>query len=180
METLFIIILVVLVVGGFVTMIGGEIEKEREKERRRKAREEKYRRRQLERQMRYAQWQRLRHEFDELKKTEEFRRWKNEEYLCQDKKCAWCKRPIGLHTQYTHVDHIEPLFYGGDNSASNLVLTCSACNKAKGYKTRGYNDNWDGDKYNRVGRNARPSWIAVNKYDDELDGSGSHLDNSKL
>lgn len=151
--------------------ISEDLERERKKKERREAREEKYRRKQLERQYRYDRWQRLRGEFDELKKTDQFRRWKNEEYICQGKKCAWCKKPIGLHTQYTHVDHIAPLFYGGDNSASNLVLTCSSCNKAKGYKTRGYNDSWEGDKYNRTGHNAKPSWITPNKYDDELDGA---------
>lgn len=146
----------------------------KEKERKRKAREEKYRIKQLEKEMRYARWQKLRHEFDELKETDQFKRWKNEEYICQDKRCAWCKKPIGLHTQYTCVDHVVPLFYGGDNSASNLVLSCSSCNKAKGYKTYGYNDSWEGDKYSRTGHNTKPSWIKPNKYDDEL-GRASEL-----
>lgn len=145
--------------------IGSKISEECERARKEKEREERYRKRQL----RYSRWQRLRHEFDELKKTDQFKRWKNEEYVCQDKKCAWCKNPIGLHTHYTHVDHVVPLFCGGDNSASNLVLTCSSCNKAKGYKTYGYNDSWESDKHNGIGYNAKPSWIAPNKYDDELD-----------
>lgn len=169
MEVFLYIILAIFMVGGIVGKIQEDRERERKKKERREAREERYRKKQLEKQLRYDRWQRLRHEFDEAKTTDQFRRWKNEQYLCQDKKCAWCKKPIGLHTQYTHVDHVVPLFYGGDNSASNLVLTCSSCNKAKGYKTYGYNDSWEGDKNNRVGRNAKPSWIKANKYDDELD-----------
>ena len=168
MAFLYILLAIFLCVGA-VAEFGSRREEERKRKERREAREEKYRRRQLEKEVRYARWQKLRHEFDELKETDQFKRWKNEQYLCQDKRCAWCKKPIGLHTQYTHVDHIVPLFYGGDNSASNLVLSCSDCNKAKGYKTYGYNDSWEGDKYNRTGHNTKPSWIKPNKYDDELD-----------
>ena len=157
-------------ISGVVGKIQEDRERERKKKERKEAREERYRRKQLERQLRYDRWQKLRHEFNELKETSQFRRWKSEQYLCQEKKCAWCKKPIGLHTQYTHVDHIVPLFYEGDNSASNLVLTCSGCNKTKCYKTYGYNDSWDGDN-NRTGRNAKPSWITPNKYDEELDGT---------
>lgn len=169
METFFLVILALFMLVGIIVKILDDVERERKKKERREAREERYHKKQLERQRRYDRWHRLRDEFDELKKTDQFRRWKNEEYICQNKKCAWCKNLIGLHTQYTHVDHIVPLFYGGDNSASNLVLTCSSCNKAKGYKTYGYNDSWEGDKNNRTGRNTKPSWITPNKYDDELD-----------
>ncbi len=118
---------------------------------------------------RYERWWRLRYEFEELKKSERFKKWKREQWICQKKRCAWCKRLIGLNTPYTHVDHVVPLFYGGTNATNNLVLTCSRCNKTKGFKTRGYNNKENGSGKERKGGNKKPNWIRENRYNKGLD-----------
>ncbi|MBR3138555.1 HNH endonuclease [Candidatus Saccharibacteria bacterium] len=121
-------------------------------------------------------WKALRDEFEELKKTDLFRKWKEEEYICQDKKCAWCKRYINIHLPCTHTDHIKPLITNGDNSLSNLVLTCSRCNRIKGTKGRGYNSTMNKEYYN-----AKPSWIKPNKYaEEELSDSYEYLYDNEL
>lgn len=111
----------------------------------------------------YERWKALRKEFEELKQTELFKQWKEEQYYhCQNKKCAWCRRYIDIHKPYTHVDHIKPLIADGDNSLSNLVLTCSRCNRTKGTKAKGYNNSM-----NKGYSNSKPYWIKPNKYEDE-------------
>jgi 5-methylcytosine-specific restriction endonuclease McrA len=30
------------------------------------------------------------------------------------------------------IDHIEPIYYGGNNEIDNLVLACRKCNRSKG------------------------------------------------
>lgn len=47
-------------------------------------------------------------------------------------KCAYCKETC---TDEYHIDHKLPLFHGGDNSFSNLALSCPHCNLSKGTLT---------------------------------------------
>ena len=91
--------------------------------------------------------------------------WKKEQYTCQEKKCAWCKKFIKLYDLRTHIDHVKPLIFDGDNSLDNLVITCADCNKNKGTKGKGFNSAMDGGKLNAV-----PWWIKPNKYACEDDG----------
>jgi 5-methylcytosine-specific restriction endonuclease McrA len=55
------------------------------------------------------------------------------EYLLEKwgRKCAYCGR-TGLPLQ---VEHIVPKSRGGSNRASNLTLSCQACNREKGSRT---------------------------------------------
>lgn len=47
----------------------------------------------------------------------------------QHYQCFWCGCPIDMSA---HLDHLIPLFYGGDNRRRNLVASCKNCNLTKG------------------------------------------------
>jgi 5-methylcytosine-specific restriction endonuclease McrA len=55
-------------------------------------------------------------------------------FALQEGRCYYCfatlTTPEG--TVECHRDHFEPLFYGGINSISNIVLSCASCNTRKG------------------------------------------------
>lgn len=52
-------------------------------------------------------------------------------YELQKGKCACCSKPLGGDF---HMDHIVPLFLGGEHSDSNIQLLRSTCNLKKGAK----------------------------------------------
>ncbi len=107
---------------------------------------------------RIERWKTKRLEFEEQKKTDFFKDWKREQYYCQNKQCAWCRKPIDLYSPNTHVDHIKPLMWWGTNEYTNLLLACKECNEEKGDSTVG----WAGGK-NISGENSRPTWIKSNR-----------------
>lgn len=37
--------------------------------------------------------------------------------------------------QQHELDHVIPLFLGGENSEGNIVVACRRCNRSKGHKT---------------------------------------------
>ena len=45
-------------------------------------------------------------------------------------KCAYCEKD--LDTNSATIDHILPKFKGGHNVKSNMVCSCSKCNRSKG------------------------------------------------
>ena len=45
-------------------------------------------------------------------------------------KCAYCNKE--LDTKSATIDHIVPKFKGGHNVKSNMVCSCSKCNRSKG------------------------------------------------
>ena len=45
-------------------------------------------------------------------------------------KCAYCDKE--LDTKSATIDHIVPKFKGGHNVKSNMVCSCSKCNRSKG------------------------------------------------
>ena len=45
-------------------------------------------------------------------------------------KCAYCNKD--LDTKSATIDHIVPKFKGGHNVKSNMVCSCSKCNRSKG------------------------------------------------
>ena len=45
-------------------------------------------------------------------------------------KCAYCNKE--LDTKSATVDHIVPKFKGGHNVKSNMICSCSKCNRSKG------------------------------------------------
>ncbi|MBO7657114.1 HNH endonuclease [Candidatus Saccharibacteria bacterium] len=111
----------------------------------------------------FEEWKQKRLEFEELKKTPLFKKWKKEEFKCQHGRCAWCGRKISLYDSRTQIDHIVPLYYDGDNSLDNLVICCLDCNRFKGAKYRGFNSSMDNSK-----TNFKPQWIEHNRYTDDL------------
>lgn len=72
-----------------------------------------------------------RKEFEALKRTPEFKRWKQRQYKVQRGKCAWCIRRMPPTFQKVHTDHALALFQGGSNKYSNLVLSHAYCNMKK-------------------------------------------------
>lgn len=49
----------------------------------------------------------------------------------QKKRCASCKAKVSKY----HIDHINPISKGGDNSKWNIQILCAACNLRKAAKT---------------------------------------------
>jgi len=45
-------------------------------------------------------------------------------------KCAYCDKE--LDTKSATIDHIVPKFKGGHNIKSNMICSCSKCNRSKG------------------------------------------------
>lgn len=109
----------------------------------------------------FDEWKRKRVEFEKLKELPLFWAWKREQYRCQDKKCAWCKKYLFSGNVKIHVDHVKPLIYDGTNDLSNLVVACADCNCHKGARTEGFNEGMRDRKQNSV-----PSWIKHNSFSD--------------
>lgn len=55
--------------------------------------------------------------------------------ILQNDQCCQFKDPISNHicgsTRFLEIDHIQPIWAGGDNAADNLRILCSAHNKFK-------------------------------------------------
>jgi hypothetical protein len=45
-------------------------------------------------------------------------------------KCAYCEKDLDIDS--ATIDHILPKFKGGHNIKSNMLCSCSSCNRAKG------------------------------------------------
>lgn len=69
--------------------------------------------------------------FDLWKTTLDFEIWRVKQYRHQKGLCAWCQLPINKRFKKIHVDHALPLFHGGTNKTSNLVLAHARCNIKK-------------------------------------------------
>ena len=69
----------------------------------------------------------VRAEYEELKKTPEFRKWRAKQYAIQKGHCAYCYRVYS--SSRMQVDHITPICHGGKNEYSNFVLACKYCNE---------------------------------------------------
>lgn len=93
----------------------------------------------------YAHKRRI--EFEKFKKTDEFKSWRRIQMLAQKKRCAYCRVRLERYGIIIHVDHVNPLYYGGKNNIENLVISCSRCNMKK----------WINDRY------VYPEWITENK-----------------
>ena len=75
----------------------------------------------------------MRQEMEELMKTECFQKWVEWAYRRQSKECFYCDNRIQLKKRKSyHIEHRIPIYYGGTNDFSNLVLACPECNRAKG------------------------------------------------
>lgn len=53
-------------------------------------------------------------------------------FLRDDFQCAYCGVRALEDQAILHIDHIVPLFAGGQDIASNLITACDACNMSKG------------------------------------------------
>lgn len=45
--------------------------------------------------------------------------------------CAYCGKDLKRGSQKIEIDHAFPIYYGGDNSIRNLLLSCPQCNNFK-------------------------------------------------
>lgn len=52
-------------------------------------------------------------------------------------RCEYCQAPQQVFNGPLHVEHIVPLARGGAGDLTNLALSCSTCNLAKGAATSG-------------------------------------------
>lgn len=74
----------------------------------------------------------IKKDYIKWKKTDNFKRWKNRQFLKQGGLCYYCG--INLSIVRINVEHKTAISLGGLNNKSNLVLACSNCNKEKGSK----------------------------------------------
>jgi 5-methylcytosine-specific restriction endonuclease McrA len=49
-----------------------------------------------------------------------------------DRYCFYCKCVYGKGKRQRSLDHVIPLFQGGENKPRNMVFACVSCNKQKG------------------------------------------------
>lgn len=121
----------------------------------------------------------VRSEYEELKKTPEFRKWRAKQYTIQKGHCAYCYRVYP--SSKMQVDHITPICHGGTNDYSNFVLACRYCNEKVKY-TSAFNrvsffrakkrirDNYDLRSKGYVPIKIywrRPKWIPPNPISDD-------------
>lgn len=71
----------------------------------------------------------IRAQYNELRQTAGFKRWRRRQYLRQWSLCCYCLRP----TPWTvmHCDHVRAVAVGGGNGYSNFMLACGPCNMEK-------------------------------------------------
>lgn len=74
-------------------------------------------------------WKQIVDEYNEWKKTPDFKKWKKKQFLDQAGTCFYCDVPF--ETTHSNVEHVVPKSKGGGNRKSNLVLACWKCNKEK-------------------------------------------------
>ena len=79
-----------------------------------------------------------------------YRVWKNMSSDPKNRACPFCGKPINiteLFSSDSHIEHLLPFSRSYDDSIANKVISCSACNNAKGSKTPyeafGHTENWD-------------------------------------
>jgi hypothetical protein len=53
-------------------------------------------------------------------------------------RCEYCKKPDAVSVYPHHVDHIIPVFHGGDNDEDNLAWACFQCNSTKSGQIASY------------------------------------------
>lgn len=51
-------------------------------------------------------------------------------YKRDGKRCRYCNKKVQYHT--FHVDHILPVYHGGNDYVFNLCCSCPDCNLSKG------------------------------------------------
>lgn len=74
----------------------------------------------------------VRKELNAIRGTETYRKMRVRMLQRQNFKCFYCN--CDLSNQKANIEHIVPVKAGGSNHSSNLVMSCSPCNKAKGNK----------------------------------------------
>lgn len=74
--------------------------------------------------------------FEKMKKTQVFKEWRIRQLKIQKNKCAYCKILLTKRGIVTHVDHVTPLYYDGNNEFTNFVLSCRRCNMKKWISNR--------------------------------------------
>lgn len=58
------------------------------------------------------------------------RKFRQSIFEAWDWKCAYCNEKLGSYS--ATIDHIIPKFKGGHNVKSNMLCSCSKCNRSKG------------------------------------------------
>jgi 5-methylcytosine-specific restriction endonuclease McrA len=52
--------------------------------------------------------------------------------------CEYCLSPEKYSNSTFEIEHILPIFHGGETVLTNLALSCSGCNKYKARRTEGF------------------------------------------
>jgi len=54
--------------------------------------------------------------------------------LRANKNCHWCE--CELHPSFRNVDHVQPLAFGGQHTAENVVMSCANCNQRREWERK--------------------------------------------
>jgi len=76
----------------------------------------------------------MRTKYRALRLSPGFKIWEQAQWERQYGRCAYCKerlRPKGSKERIYQVDHIRPIYRGGNNDWDNLCLACQPCNYYK-------------------------------------------------
>lgn len=72
------------------------------------------------------------------------RKYRRQLYRKQNGECYWCKKKLPLQTDNNSdkvtVDHLTPLWRGGNNTIDNLVVACLPCNSYRNSQDQATDD----------------------------------------
>lgn len=100
-----------------------------------------------------------RREFEKLKQTDEYKKWRKWQIKIQEGKCAYCRIQFNnvqnnKFQPIQHIDHVTPLYHEGKNIFENLVISCRLCNLRKYVSNKYVYPQWIKDNDSKMRRTA--------------------------
>ncbi len=79
--------------------------------------------------------------------------------------CAYCGRPLSIHSPKTHLDHVLARACGGSDELKNLVVACERCNTTKAhYSLQRWANKLSERRKNGRGWKHWPKWTDTTRY----------------
>lgn len=93
--------------------------------------------------------------FEKIKRTQTFKQWRSRQLKVQNNSCAYCRVNLDKRGIVTHIDHVTPLYYDGNNEYNNFVLSCRRCNMRKWISNRYVVPQWIKDNDEKMRQEQR-------------------------